>query len=65
MTYYHISYDIVTKNGNERTYRKRFDDNDKAVEYARKRACMSHVKQVRGYEHDEQDDVVYVFRMAL
>ena len=65
MTYYHISYDIITKYGNQRTYRRRFDDNDKAVEFARKKASEPQVKQVRGFEHDEQDDVIYVFRMAL
>ena len=65
MIYYHISYDIIAKNGRERTYRRRFDDNDKAVDFARKKACESHVKQVRGFEHDEQDGVIYVFKMAL
>lgn len=65
MIYYHISYDIATKNGNERTYRRKFNDNDKAVEFARKKASIPHVKQVRGFEHDERDGVVYVFKMAF
>ena len=65
MTYYHISYDIITKNGAERTYRRRFEDNNKAVGFARKKASEPNVKQVRGFEHDDRGDVVYVFRMAL
>lgn len=65
MTYYHISYDIVTKTGNKRTYRRRFEDNDTAVDFARKKASEPKVLNVRGFEHDDRGDVVYVFRMAL
>ena len=65
MTYYHISYDIITKAGGQRTYRRRFEDNDKAVDFARKKASESNVKDVRGFEHDDRGDVVFVFRMAL
>lgn len=65
MVYYHISYDIIAKNGAERTYRRRFDDNGKAVEFARRKVSEPHVKQVRGFEHDERDGVVRVFKMAL
>lgn len=65
MLYYHISYDIVTKNGNKRTYRRRFDDIDKAFEYARKKDSEPHVKDVRGFEHDDVGDMIYVFKMAL
>ena len=65
MTYYYISYDIVTKTGNKRTYRRKFKDNDTAVDFARKKASKSKVSNVRGFEHDDRGDVVYVFRMAL
>lgn len=65
MTYYHISYDITTKHGSQRTYRRRFEDIDKAVEFARNKASEPHVKDVRGFEHDDRGDVVYVFRLVL
>ena len=65
MIYYYIIYDIVAKNGNKRTYRRRFDDIDKAFEYARKKDSEPQVRNVRGFEHEEMGNVVYVFKMAL
>ena len=64
MINYHIKYEVVTKNG-RRTYRRVFEDNDKAVDYARRKASEPQVENVRGYEYDDREDVVYVFRMAL
>ena len=65
MICYHIIYDITTKHGGQRTYRRRFKDIDKAVDFARNKASEPHVKQVMGFEYDDRGDVVYVYRMAL
>lgn len=64
MINYHIKYEVATKNG-RRTYRRVFEDNDTAVDYARRKASEPQVENVRGYEYDDREDVVYVFTMAL